>query len=485
MAGQSETAELYGRVKTATDKFFATLREAKSLETQGKTNLALLEYEQCLNVIDNVFSVPLTHPTDLSLEWTEVDNILQYLKTEKKEILNHIVELQRDSGSNMAVDSRPLQSPPSYQEATRSDEEQSHISETELPVSYNQLSAMLADLRVDIEQSSMATLLVSCDDSQVFFIASDGQVTSPSEKSNVKIFMLEGSNADNSQRHFLCIEDIYYPLVPNGSPCLRTEFGAFLFPDIENRNSSIGVLVSPEHLELFTDVLEDILKKSLRKEFGKAREKGHNISAHIVKGATFLSNGLVKGAEKTTNFMNNSTPGLLNYINPSQSDTHVCSPMKKGVKVAKNVTSTAADVTCYVAGKIGTASCAVGKFLAPHVHKGGTKILTGVTNMDKNEASQKMTDVFDIAAGAIEGFSIVYDGLEKSGMMLANSISNNTVLIVHHKFGNNVSEVTQDTFETVGHGLRFTRSIKELGPKNIVKSTVKQTGRAMMVPDND
>lgn len=85
------------------------------------------------------------------------------------------------------------------------------------------------------------------------------------------------------------------------------------------------------------------------------------------------------------------------------------------------------------AGKIGTASCAVGKFLAPHVHKGGTKILTGVTNMNKNEASQKMTNVFDIAAGAIEGFSIVYDGLEKSGMMLGNSISNNTVLIVHHK----------------------------------------------------
>jgi len=53
------------------------------------------------------------------------------------------------------------------------------------------------------------------------------------------------------------------------------------------------------------------------------------------------------------------------------------------------------------------------------------------------------------------------------------------------RFGNHVSEVTQDTFETVGHGLRFTRSVKELGPKNIVKSTVKETGRAMKVPEND
>jgi len=39
MAGPGETAELYGRVKAATDKFFATLREARNLETQGKTNL--------------------------------------------------------------------------------------------------------------------------------------------------------------------------------------------------------------------------------------------------------------------------------------------------------------------------------------------------------------------------------------------------------------------------------------------------------------
>lgn len=94
--------------------------------------------------------------------------------------------------------------------------------------------------------------------------------------------------------------------------------------------------------------MEDILKKSLTTKSGTAREKGHQISAHIVKGATFLSNGLQKGAEKTSNFVNNSTPGLLNYINPSQNDKKVCNQVKKGVNVAKNVTSTAADITCYV-----------------------------------------------------------------------------------------------------------------------------------------
>lgn len=87
---------------------------------------------------------------------------------------------------------RPHESPPSYEEATRSDDGRSNVSEMpEPPVSYSQLSSMLADLRIDIEQSSSAIVLFSCNNSQVFFIPANGQVTSPSEGSNVKIFMLE------------------------------------------------------------------------------------------------------------------------------------------------------------------------------------------------------------------------------------------------------------------------------------------------------
>lgn len=106
--------------------------------------------------------------------------------------MNRIVELQRESGSDMVVN-RPLQSPPSYQEATRSDEEQTFKSETSEPqISYGQLSEMLSNLRIDIEQSSTAIILVSCEKSQVYFISANGQVTSPTERSSVKIFMLEG-----------------------------------------------------------------------------------------------------------------------------------------------------------------------------------------------------------------------------------------------------------------------------------------------------
>lgn len=68
-------------------------------------------------------------------------------------------------------------------------------------------------------------------------------------------------------------------------------------------------------------------------------------------------------------------------------------------------------------------------------------------------------------------------------MLYFDSYSLKYILFI--RFGDNVGEVTKDTFETVGHGLRFTRSVKELGPKNIVRSTVKETGRALIVPEND
>ncbi|XP_050422772.1 protein spartin isoform X2 [Adelges cooleyi] len=437
---KTNTAESCAIVRAATDKFFGVLRQARDLERQGKSNLALLEYEKCLILIDDALLVPLPRPAEPNSEWIAVENILQYLRTEKKEILNKVMELQRASGSAMVVE-RPIESPPSYQETIRSDEERSLASDLqqdidvpEPPVSYSQLTSMLTDLQTDIEHQSMATVIFSCNESQVFFIPANGQVTSPSEKSIIKIFMIEGEK-NTEPRCFLCIEDIYYPLVANVSPCLRTDYGAFVFPDLQTTDTSIGVLVPPEHLELFTEVLEDILKKSFRTN-DSAREQGRKISAHIIKGAMYISSGLVKGAEKTTDFINNSTPGLLNYLPPSQNERRVNHKIERGVRVAKNVTSKAANVTCFVADKVGLASCALGKFLAPHVHKGGTKILTGVSGMNSDVASRQMSNALDIAAGAIEGLGIVYDGLEQSGIMLGTSIRDNTVLIVRHKWCN-------------------------------------------------
>lgn len=76
---------------------------------------------------------------------------------------------------------------------------------------------------------------------------------------------------------------------------------------------------------------------------------------------------------------------------------------------------------------------ALGRYLAPHIQKQGTKLLSSTCNLTEQEASNKMDGVLDVAAGAVEGFGTVYDGLERSARILAGSLANNTVKIVEHK----------------------------------------------------
>lgn len=87
----------------------------------------------------------------------------------------------------------------------------------------------------------------------------------------------------------------------------------------------------------------------------------------------------------------------------------------------------------FSASTIGNCTAALGRYLAPHIQRQGTRLLSSTCNLTEQEASSKMDGVLEVAAGAVEGFSTVYEGLEKSARLLANSLANNTVKIVEHR----------------------------------------------------
>lgn len=74
----------------------------------------------------------------------------------------------------------------------------------------------------------------------------------------------------------------------------------------------------------------------------------------------------------------------------------------------------------------------LGRYLAPHIKKGGTKILTS-TGMREQEASNKVSAVLNVTAGAVEAIATIYSGLEQSARIFGGSLSNNTVQVVTHK----------------------------------------------------
>lgn len=82
---------------------------------------------------------------------------------------------------------------------------------------------------------------------------------------------------------------------------------------------------------------------------------------------------------------------------------------------------------------MGSAASALGQYLAPHIQRGGTRLLTSTTNMTPEEASSKVESLLGATAGAVQGIATVYTGLETAASILGRSLANNTVQIIEYK----------------------------------------------------
>ncbi|KAJ8952900.1 hypothetical protein NQ318_006517 [Aromia moschata] len=275
-------------------------------------------------------------------------------------------------------------------------------------------------------------------------------------------------------------------------PCYRTDYGAFILPNVHSDvpGSSVGIILPPdadgEVFDLLENILHGIISQATEEEIQERRRRKEptdlstQVSSKIVDGAWYISQGLIKGAEKAGEFFNSSTPKIISNMKSSETPAHIPPKLSKGVQVAESATSTAARVTGFVADKVGTATIRLGQFLAPHIQKQGTRLLTTGFNMSEQEASDKMKGILTVAAGAVEGFSTVYHGLRTSSSILATSLRDNTVKIVEHKYGQPASTLTGHTLSTVGNVYTISSNVKVITPKGLVKTTVKNTGKTVV-----
>lgn len=192
-----------------------------------------------------------------------------------------------------------------------------------------------------------------------------------------------------------------YPLIPGASPCFRTEYGAFIFPDLESSEpgTSFGVFVPKDDRndEIFLEILEAILhgvviQSSSAEDKSKAPpDFSHAMSSNIVRGAQYVSQSLITGAEKTGNLISSATPYLISKITGAPENAPpVSENVQTTVAVARNVTGVAASATGYIAGKIGSATMALGRFLAPHIEKHGSTLLSKGFGLKEEDSHKKV-----------------------------------------------------------------------------------------------
>ncbi|XP_050317065.1 protein spartin isoform X1 [Bactrocera neohumeralis] len=566
MSTEAEFLGAYERIKASNKRIFACIDEAIKHEEEERPFEAITAYQSCLQQIDETFAISVGLPDNVdavAVEWSDACAIVQKLKGAKMEVSYRLKVLrsQHASVDNTAAEAKeedadylPGDAAALIGEAIDGPTPKKRSLLLENPVVYKGDSAansatsaaahyrkVLTDLRrvigdpsdvgilfdtlftsqtklykiqpegvvVTMGETYMSLVMCTtpCDDqwkhlNGVSFI----QCTIPTDKaSHSNTDHIEVPTKESPQMIWL------YALLPTITNCYRTNYGAFILPDLEvdEPGHAFGLMLidsgstvdgaeqaaaQPEEQEelsdlqqFFLDLLEAVLSGHVellqQPTVGPRvpRDTSEQVSRHIVTAADFIARNLVRGAEKTGELMVKTTPYIISKMRPAPPDAPpVSSTVQTSVAVARDVTHAAAGVTGWIAGKVGSASMAIGRYLAPHVQNAGSALLQKGFGYDTSEANSKMEGAMTIAAGAVEGFSTVYNGLETSAKILGTNLSENSVKIIEHKYGSSAGGVAAGTFDTLGNAFNVSQNVNYITPKGLAKKMAKNTGKAVI-----
>ncbi|KAG8524724.1 Spartin [Galemys pyrenaicus] len=224
-------------------------------------------------------------------------------------------------------------------------------------------------------------------------------------------------------------------------------------------------------------------------------EWSEKVAQNILSGASWVSWGLVKGAEFTGKAIQKGASKLRERIQPEEKPVEVSPAVTRGLHIAKQATGGAAKVSQFlgentfflrffslmvvlVDGVCTVANC-VGKELAPHVKKHGSKLVPESLKKDKNGKSP-LDGAMVVAASSVQGFSTVWQGLECAAKCIVNNVSAETVQTVRYKYGHTAGEATHDAVDSAINVGVTAYNIDNIGIKAMVKKTAKQTGHKLL-----
>ncbi|XP_059187857.1 spartin b isoform X2 [Centropristis striata] len=308
---------------------------------------------------------------------------------------------------------------------------------------------------------------------QIFFVTPEGQVSAPSYPGYLRLVKFTSDHSDTTPNRppaFLQVCDWIYPLMAMASPVLLCNTGVFMFPDMMAPAPGyyVGVVLSSElpaaDRELFQDLLSqmtdlrvqapdeaaDTINLSQKVSIATPEETApavteegeeekalpewsEKVANGILTGASWLSWGLVKGAEFTGKAIHKGASKLREHITPEDKPTHVSPTVTKGLHVAKQATGGAVKVSQFLVDGVCTVAGCVGRELAPHVKKHGGKLIPESMRKDKDGRSN-IDGAMVVAASGVQGFATMWTGLEVAAKNITTSVASETVTTVKHKF---------------------------------------------------
>ncbi|XP_047450908.1 spartin b isoform X2 [Mugil cephalus] len=305
---------------------------------------------------------------------------------------------------------------------------------------------------------------------QIFFVTPEGQVSAPSYPGYLRLVKFTSDQSDsmpNRPPAFLQVCDWLYPLMATDSPVLLCNTGVFMFPDMMAPAPGyyVGVVLSSELPNAERALFQDLLSQmtDLRVQAPDEAEETVNLSQKvpivspeeaapaeteddktlpewsekvangILTGASWLSWGLVKGAEFTGKAIHKGATKLREHITPEDKPAQVSPTVTKGLHVAKQATGGAVKVSQFLVDGVCTVAGCVGRELAPHVKKHGGKLIPESMKKDKDGRSN-IDGAMVVAASGVQGFATMWTGLETAAKDITKSVASETVTTIKHKF---------------------------------------------------
>lgn len=121
----------------------------------------------------------------------------------------------------------------------------------------------------------------------------------------------------------------------------------------EPSGSAIGLILPSDAdsgaYELLESVLYGIVGQAKPpKEILPSDDLSGKISSGIVTGASYVSRGLIFGAEKLGTLITDNTPKLIQRMNGADQPAQISPNVQKGMQIAETATNKAAQVTGFV-----------------------------------------------------------------------------------------------------------------------------------------
>jgi len=373
--------------------------------------------------------------------------------------------------------SQPVQGRPSKAAVKRETQRMSGTNSSPYSNLSTEVQSAITELESDnssYQPQNANELLKLVNSVQIFFVTSDGHVSTFSAPETLRIFQFQEDQAD-STTNFLQVGGWTHPLIQGASPCLQAENGAIMFPDIYSDlpNSSVGLVlteaVSPDQRAQLISLLENLTALKSQTLLPPEQRLGA-LGSSIVKGAELLAQGIEVGAEKAGELIEYVTDKSQEKMNKAEEDAKVGKVVKGSVDMAKSATTATVKVSGFVADRVGTLTKSLASYLAQ-------KAAPSSSSGGANKKSGALAYLADAARGGLIGYGTVYNGLETSAKVLGNNVKQNSVKVVSHKYGGEAGSVFGEACTAAGNAAMTYMNVQSLGVKGLVKKTAKQTGK--------